>query len=81
MRKSKLELPIVKAHISALKGKPIQMMVNLGRKKYSRFTGLLEGVYPSIFTVRLDKPITNELMSYSYSDVVCGDVKVSLLDA
>lgn len=78
MRKSKLELPIVKFEISLLQGKRVKMLVHRGRKKYSRYTGVLEGIYPSIFTVRIDDPVACEVLSYSYSDVVCGEVRLQL---
>ena len=77
MRKAKYELSTVKERVAELKGHPVKMLVNRGRKRIARFTGVLENTYPSVFTVRIDNSKSVDLLSYSYSDVLCGDVKLS----
>lgn len=77
MRKSKILLPELKERILALQGHPVRLVVHNGRKRYNRYTGVLESVYPSVFTVRIDNPTSIDLLSYSFSDVLCGDVKLS----
>ena len=53
------------------------MQVNKGRKKILKYTGVIENVYPSIFTVRLTGDIvSSDFLSYSYSEVLCGNVKI-----
>ena len=78
MRKPTMDLSQVKMEILKLKGKYVEMEVNKGRKKITHYEGVLEDIYHSVFVVRLAKATTVEKMSYSYSDVLCGDVKIEL---
>ena len=59
-----------------MKGESVKMQVNKGRKRIEKYTGVIESVYPSIFTVRIDNPVAQDFLSYSYSEVLCGDVKI-----
>lgn len=78
MRKPTMDLNQVKTEILKLKGKYIEMEVNKGRKKITHYEGVLEDIYNSVFVVRLLNSTKNEKLSYSYSDVLCGDVKIEV---
>ena len=78
MRKINENLSQVKEKIEQLKGKEIKMQVNRGRKKIENYEAVIETIYPSVFTVKIKSPNVIEIMSYSYSEVLCGDVKISL---
>ena len=78
MRKINENLSEVKEKIEQLKGKDVKMQVNRGRKKIENYDAVIETIYPSVFTVKIKSPNVIELMSYSYSEVLCGDVKISL---
>ena len=58
--------------VRLLAGLPIKIKVNRGRNKIEHFGGKIEAVYPKIFTVRKSD---GELDTFSYSDVVAGNVK------
>lgn len=73
MRKAVFNLTNVKNQIANLKGQDIDLEVNIGRKKIRQFSGTIESVYPSVFTF-LDS--SGSLKTYSYSDILCGDVKI-----
>ena len=61
--------------IKNLKGQNINLEINRGRKKTVKYTGIVENIYPSIFTVRnIDG--NNDSSSYSYADVLCGTVSL-----
>ena len=77
MRKILTDLTAVKNQILELKGKYVFMEVNHGRKKIRHYEGVVEDIYSSVFVVRLNNATTNEKMSYSFSDVLCGDVKIA----
>ena len=77
MRKISTDLDSVKEEILKLKGKYVAMEVNHGRKKIRHYEGVVEDIYNSVFVVRLENATTNEKMSYSFSDVLCGDVKIA----
>ncbi len=72
MRKINLGLDEVKQKISALKGREVEMNVNRGRKKIDTISGVIKDVYPSVFTV---KPPQEPLQTFSYFDVLCGNVR------
>ena len=80
MRKANLKLTDVIEEIKALKGKKIAMSVNRGRKTIESYEGVLEKIYPSVFTVDIFKPDNKGKQSYSYSDVLCGDVVIKHIE-
>ncbi len=76
MIKTTATLSEVKSKIKNLKEKSVDVTVNLGRNKFIKFTGRLVGVYPALFTVSpFDKSFKGKT-SYSYSEYMCGRVKL-----
>ena len=78
MRTPPLTIDAVRNKIAELVGKNIQMRVCRGRKQVKRYNGVVENTFTSVFVVRLeDAGVTNQhTLSYSYSDVVCGEVQI-----
>lgn len=76
MRKNILNLTEIKNRIIEIKGKSIGISINRGRKKIDNYSGIIENIYPSVFTVKIlnDNQLKN--VTCSYSDVLCGDVKI-----
>lgn len=67
----------VKETIKNLRENSVEVTLNLGRNKYVRFCGKLSGVYPALFTVTpFDKTFKGKT-TYSYSEYMCGRVKLS----
>ncbi len=54
----------------------VAVRVNLGRNKSVSFSGVLSGIYPALFTVKPDDEDFLGKTAYSYSDVLCGNVKI-----
>ncbi len=54
----------------------VAVRVNLGRNKCESFNGVLSGIYPALFTVKPDEEGYLGKTAYSYSDVLCGNVKI-----
>lgn len=76
MIKSNGSISQAKEIINKLNLKTVEVVVNLGRNKYEKFTGVLSGVYPALFTVKpFDKDYRGKT-SYSYSEYLCGKVKL-----
>ena len=73
MKKQLQTIESVKQKLQELKGKDIKMAVNRGRKKIVKFNAVLTEIYPSVFTVTVDDQISQ---SYSYTEILCGNVKV-----
>lgn len=65
--------------IKACYEQPVAVKLNLGRNKIVRFSGVLSGVYPALFTVEPDDKDFLGKTAYSYSDVLCGTVKIKKL--
>ncbi len=76
MIKSNGSLSEVKNIISAMREKSVDVTLNLGRNKFVSFTGKLSGVYPALFTVAPNDKTFKGKTSYSYSEYMCGKVKL-----
>ncbi len=63
----------VKQNIADLKGKSLSVSINKGRKKTVKIRGKIEDCFPSVFTFRAT---AGDIVSFSYSDVICGDIVV-----
>jgi uncharacterized protein Veg len=71
-----MEMDAVKMQIAALKGDRVAMYINKGRKKIIELAGIVIDVYPSVFTVKIEGSKSLDIQSYSFSDVLTGDVRV-----
>ena len=76
MRKATIRMEDIVQMINNMKGKQVDMEVNRGRKKIEKFIGVIEKVYPSVFTVNINSPENKGKQSYSFNEVLCGDVKI-----
>lgn len=76
MIKSNCSLIEVKNKIKELESQRVKVKLNLGRNRYVFFEGKLSGVYPALFTVTpFDKSFKGKTC-YSYSEYLCGKVKI-----
>ena len=76
MIKATYGLDAVKKAILGMKERPVDVAVNMGRNKIVSFSGILTGVYPALFTVSpYDKNFKGKI-SYAYSEILCGNVKI-----
>ena len=78
MKRSVTTLEDIKQAVLSLKGEEVKLYINRGRRKILRFEGIIDNVYTSVFTVK-DKITSTSTHTYSYSDVLCGEVKISKL--
>ena len=53
------------------------MKINRGRNKIERFEAIIESVYPSVFTVKVNAEKQLPSQTFSYFDVLCGDVVIN----
>ena len=74
MRKIKYGLNEVKEKIRNLKRQELTMSINRGRKKIDTVTATIKDIYPSVFTI---KTTDEKLQTFSYFDVLCGDIVFS----
>ncbi len=76
MIKSGESLSQVKKTIMNMIQKSVEVTLNLGRNKYVVYSGILSGVYPALFTVSPENKDFKGKTSYSYSEYMCGKVKL-----
>lgn len=76
MKTTNKTLNEVKDEVTSLLGKPIKMAVNKGRKHIVKFDAEIVATYPSVFTVKAFEPQPLLTMSYAYTEILCGNVKI-----
>ena len=64
--------------IKSFLGKDLEIKVNLGRNKYVSYFGTVTNVYPALFQVE-PKEYFNGKTAFSYSEYMCGMVKIKEL--
>jgi len=78
MRKVNNSIEQVKDFIAKLQGKLLKISVNRGRKRIVRYVGSILETYPQVFVLKIDNDKHIEKLSCSYSDVICGDIKLGV---
>ena len=66
----------IKQMVKDCSAQRVAVRVNLGRNKCLNYSGILSGIYPALFTVKPDDEDFLGKTAYSYSDVLCGNVKI-----
>lgn len=74
--KNQSSLSEVKEKINSLKGQNIHLKVNKGRNKIVALTAIIDQVYPSMFVISPTCAVDLDRKSYSYNDVLCGDIRL-----
>ena len=77
MRKRAVSVEEVKKNIEGLKGKSLKISVNKGRKRVLKYDGEIAQLYPAVFTLRITSDKNVDLLSFSYSDVIYDDLKLT----
>ncbi|MFT8318667.1 MAG: Veg family protein [Sporolactobacillus sp.] len=71
----------IKGALDERVGKRLTLKANGGRRKTIQRIGILEGTYPAVFIIRLDKDSNAfERVSYSYTDVLTDSVELTFLE-
>jgi len=66
----------IKQKILSYNGERVNVKVDLGRNRSLKYTGILSGIYPALFTIEPDDKNFLGKTSYSYAEVLCGSVKL-----
>ena len=77
MKKMPNTIENIKKKIIELKGKEVSLHINRGRRKVSKLRARIEDVYASVFTVKSCSMELESIFTYSYNDILCGEVKIS----
>lgn len=71
----------VRASVYQQCGRKVLIQLDRGRNKVDIQEGVIQGAYPSVFTVLIkDENDSNppQLLSFSYSDIITRDVRMKL---
>jgi uncharacterized protein Veg len=77
MIKTVQDISKIKQSIRDVHQKRVNVRFNRGRNKIVCYSGVLSGVYPEIFTVSPDDKNFLGKTSYSYAEILCGEVKIT----
>ena len=69
----------VKQMVQGCRAQRVAVKINLGRNKSVSYSGILSEIYPALFTVKPDDENFLGKTAYSYSEVLCGTVKIKRL--
>ena len=77
MIKAVQDISKIKRDIRSFQEKRVNVWFNPGRNKIIRYSGVLSGVYPEIFTVSPDDKSFLGKTTYSYTEILCGEVQIT----
>ncbi len=63
-----------KDNIKKMLGKKVKAKVYMGRNKYESYEGIINEIYPSLFTIKVGKNIK----SYSYADLLIRNIIIQI---
>jgi uncharacterized protein Veg len=70
----------IKSNVMECLGKKVILRTNKGKRKVKVREGIIENVFPCIFTVRVDQGTEAErTISFSYSDILTESVEVTVV--
>lgn len=73
-------LDSIKSNVIECLGKKVILRTNKGKRKVKVREGIIENVFPCIFTVRVDQGTDAErTISFSYSDILTESVEVTVV--
>ena len=76
MKKMPNTVENIKQKILQLKGEEVNLYINRGRRNVTSFRARIEDVYASVFTVKPSLLDNETVNTYSYNDILCGEVKI-----
>jgi uncharacterized protein Veg len=77
MIKTRQDITKIKQAIRAVHQKRVRVRFMPGRNKVVCYSGVISGVYPEIFTVSPDDEGFLGKTAYSYTEILCGEVKIT----
>lgn len=64
----------LQANLAKFVGAQVTVKANSGRKHYEEHSGVLDGTYSKLFVVKIDDPKAERKLSFSYVDLLTGNV-------
>ncbi len=73
------ELKAIRKNIQDIKGQDINLKAIYGRRGKLVTTGVVDGVYPDIFTIKVNADGYDRKYCYTYSEVLTNNVQINAL--
>lgn len=67
----------IKKGLEPLVGSKIKLRANKGRKKIVEREGVLEGIYPNLFVIKLDESPSRRI-TFNYSDLLTRTIQLQI---
>lgn len=74
MRESTKSISNAVERVKNLKGIDLKLLINRGRNKYISVDGVIENLYPNVFTVKTENAHT-KILTLTYADVMMKNVR------
>jgi len=70
----------IRKELEGYVGKRVQLKANKGRKKIFIREGIVDSVYPNLFTIKFENDFNNSRkVSFSYTDVLTRTVEIKVM--
>ena len=72
-------LDSIKEDVRSNIGEKVMLKVNRGRRKNIIRKGVIDDIYPSVFTIVVEDEANNvQTLSYTYSDILISSIELTL---
>ncbi|NMA95002.1 MAG: Veg protein [Clostridiales bacterium] len=72
-------LKSIKRDVQSNIGEKVTLKVNRGRRRNITHKGVIDEIYPSVFTVIVEDDLNNvQTLSYTYSDILISSIELIL---
>lgn len=72
-------LDSIKEDVRSNIGEKVMLKVNRGRRKNIIRKGVIDDIYPSVFTIVVEDELNNvQTLSYTYSDILISSIELTL---
>lgn len=66
----------IREDLTGLVGQKVKIRANKGRRQVMEAEGIIEGIYPNIFVIKLSEDHALSRVTYSYTDVLTETVEL-----
>lgn len=75
-----IDIDKVRASVSGQLGNRVMIQLDRGRNRVDIQEGVIQGAYPSVFTILIDEDEKKppQLLSFSYADILTRDIRMKL---
>jgi uncharacterized protein Veg len=74
MREATNNISVAVERVKNLKGIDLKLLINRGRNRFIRVDGVIEDLYPNVFTVKTEDAHT-KILTLTYADVMMKKVR------